>query len=265
MIDVTKNHGMICLDPFCVAVWLHNDHKELAGPEGELQFKKRNRVNAAITLAFIDNIATENGALMLFKIKESSNYQLNPLHRLVLFKYLLRSPKNTYTSRKVISALYSYPRNIIMVSYQDENYCNIFPMDIHAYIEAEGLYILGLRTTNITLDKILEQKKVVVCDTDTVDINTIYNLGKHPSTSPTPKEQLPFGTTNSEIFGFPVPDTCGSYKEIEVLQNRVMGFHMLIVGRVVNFKKLKPETSSFYHVSFLQFQKSNYNSVEAVY
>jgi len=76
---------------------------------------------------------------------------------------------------------------------------------------------------------------------------------------------MPFGITKSELFGFPVPDFSGSYKEIEIIQHKKMGFHMLMIGRVANFKKIKPVTSSFYHVGFLQFQKGNYNSVEAVY
>jgi len=266
IIDITKHHAMICLDPFCMAVWLSVAEMGLIdGGIVKIQFKKWDRLNASISVSLIENIATANGSLILFKIEKVKNYQLNFLHRLVFFAYLLRSPKNTYQSRRVISALYSYPRSIIIVSYHDESYCNIFPMDIHGYIEEEGLYILGLRTTNVTLNKILEAKRVVVCDTDSVDINTVYDLGKHSSTSPTPTEKLPFGITKSELFGFPVPDFSGSYKEIEIIQHKKMGFHMLMVGKVANFKKIKPTTSSFYHVGFLQFQKGNYKSVEAVY
>jgi len=266
ILDISKHHGMICLDPFCVAVWLPSN--QLAAIDDNattIQFKKNSKLNASINVSVIEKIVTTNGALILFKVEKVKNYQLNPLHRLIFFAYLLRSPKNTYNSRKVISALYSYPRSIIVVSYQDEDYRNIFPMDIHSYIEDEGLYILGLRTTNVTLDKILAARKVVVCDTDAVDINTVYDLGKHSSTSPTPIENLPFGTKKSELFGFPVPDFSGSYKEIEIIRHRKMGFHMLLVGKVANAKQLKPDPSSFYHISFLQFQNSNYNSVEAVY
>jgi hypothetical protein len=138
-------------------------------------------------------------------------------------------------------------------------------MDIHAYIEEENLYILGLRTTNITLNKILDAKKVVVCDTDAVDIDTVYNLGKHSSNSPTPEGQLPFGVAESEVFNFPVPDFTGSYKEIEIIHHRKMGYHMLMVGRVVNAKKIKQSSSSLYHVGFLQFQMNGYKSIEGVF
>lgn len=152
--DITKNHGMICLDPFCIAAWLpENKMNLIALDEVTIEFKKADKLNAAIQVSLIEKIETEKGALLLYKVERVSNYQLNVLHRLVFFAYLLRSPKNTYQSRRVISALYSYPRNIIIVSYQDESYYNIFPMDIHSYLEEEGLYILGLRTTNVTLEK----------------------------------------------------------------------------------------------------------------
>jgi hypothetical protein len=264
--DISRQHGMICLDPFCLAAWLPADQlHSFECDDAQILFKKGDKLNAIIKVSLIEKIATGNGWLLLYRVKQVKNYQLSFLHRLVFLGWLIRSKKNTFYSRKVINALYSYPRDIIIVSYQDADYCNIFPMDIHGYIAEEGVYILGLRTTNVALNKILEAKKVVVCDTDTVDIGTVYALGKHASSSPTPKDQLPFGTADSELFGFPVPDFTGSYKEIEVIQHRKMGYHMLIIGKVVNSKSIKPKTSSFYHVAFLQFETGTYKSIEGVY
>jgi hypothetical protein len=265
-VDISTHQGMICLDPFCIAVWLPDTQLDQLDPESvKIEFKKGRKVNAEIEVSLIEKIASEQGELLLYKIEKVKNHQLNAIRRLVLFAYFLRSKTNTYYSRKVISALYSYPRKIIIVSYCDEQYCNIFPMDIQGYIEEEKLYILGLRTTNLTLSKILETKKVVVCDTDTVDINTVYNLGKHSSSTPTPIEDLPFGTTKSELFGFPVPDFTGSYKEIEIIQHKKMGYHMLMVGKVVNEKKIKQNATSLYHIGFLQFQKGNYNNIDGLF
>ena len=266
IIDISKHHGMICLDPFCMAAWLPADQIGLVEIQtAKILFKKADKLNAAITVSLIEKIVTGSGALLLYKIEKVKNYQLNPLHRLVLFAYLLRSKTNTFYRRKVISALYSYPRNIIIVSYRDKDYYNIFPMDIHGYIPEDDLYILGLRTTNVTLNKILEAKKVVVCDTEAVDIDTVYNLGKHSSTSPTKMEEMPFGVTESELFGFYVPDFTGSYKEIEIIQHKKMGYHMLMVGKVVNYKKIKENTKSLYHVGFLQSQQGDYKSIEGVF
>jgi len=265
-LNITAHHGMICLDPFCIAVWLPAAQLELIDPQTvNIQFKKGSRLNASLETSLIEKVPTEKGTLLLYKIEKVKNYQLSLMHRLALFAWFLRSKGNTYYSRKVISALYSYPRKIIIVSYKDEAYSNVFPMDIQGYIAEEELYILGLRTTNVTLNKILEAKKVVVCDTDSVDIDTVYNLGKHSSKAPAAIHTLPFGTIESELFHFPVPDFTGSYKEIEIIMNKKMGYHMLMLGKVLNDKKIKPNPSSLYHIGFLQFQKGNYKSIDGLF
>jgi flavin reductase (DIM6/NTAB) family NADH-FMN oxidoreductase RutF len=265
-LDITRNNSMICLDPFCMAAWLPaNEISNLDAASGIIEFKTNDILSASINVSLIEKIDMVKGSLFLFRIQSVRNHQLNALKREMLFRYFLRSKKNTYNSRRVVSALYSYPRSIIIVSYVDDEYCNVFPMDIHGYIEEEGIYLLGLRTTNITLDKILNAGKVVVCDTDTVDINSVYALGKHSSTAPTPVDQLPFDTIKSEVFGFPVPACSGGYKEIEVFEHKKMGYHMLMIGRVINNKTLKPNPESLYHVGFLQFQNSNYTSIEGLF
>jgi len=265
-IDISKHHAMICLDPFCVAAWLSNEEVASIDPKKvEIQFKSKNRLNAEIAVSFIEQIPTPKGQLFLYKIEGVRNHQLSLLHRLALFGYFLRSKTNSFYSRRVISALYCYPRRIIIVSYSDESYYNIFPMDIQGFIEEEDMYLLGLRTTNVTLGKILGAKKVVVCDTDTIELETVYKLGKHSSKSPTGKNELPFGLSESERFGFPVPDFTGSYKEIEIVQHKKMGYHMLMIGKVVNSKQIKPKPSSLYHVGFLQFKKGNYANIEGLF
>jgi len=265
-VDITATNSMICLDPFCMAAWLTTEQAALtSNQEAKIHFVKGSRLNAVIYVSLIEKTLTEHGVLFLFKVDKVRNYQLSDLHRLVLFAYFLRSKANTFYSRKVISAMYSYPRSIIIVSYKDDNYCNIFPMDIHGYIEREDMYILGLRTTNVTLDKILNTKKVVVCDTSNVDINTVYDLGKHSSKSPTSPDQLPFKTTESELFKFPIPEFVGAYKEIEIISNKKMGYHMLMIGKVLNKKQVTENPSSLYHVGFLQFQNGNYESIDGLF
>jgi hypothetical protein len=264
--DITKHHGMICLDPFCMTVWLPADEANTIDPQtATILFENNSHLNAAIEVSLIEKKPTEHGVLFLYSIGTVKNYQLTFLHRLLLLRYFLRSKKNTYRHRKVISALYSYPRNIIIVSYKDDSYYNIFPMDIRSYIEEEKLYLLGLRTTNVTLEKILNAEKVVVCDTDTVDINTVYTLGKHPSADPTKINDLPFKVTESEKFGFYIPDFTGSYKEIWIIDHKKMGYHMLMIGKVINEKQLKPNPASLYHVGFLQFQTGHYKNIEGLY
>jgi hypothetical protein len=281
-IDISKHHAMICLDPFCIAIWLSKaEVTDFDTHQIKILFKKGDNFNASIKASLIENMDTANGVLLLCKIEKVKNRQLSPLHRLLFFGWLIKSKANTYYSRKVVAALYSYPRKIIIVSYADENYCNIFPMDIQGYIEEEDIYLLGLRTTNVTLTKILDAKKVVVCDTDIVDLDTVYKLGKHSSKAPAPRADLPFGTSKSETFGFPVPDFTSSYKEIEIIRHKKMGYHMLMIsislyelvkirnmlmiGKVVNSKTIRPNPSSLYHIGFLQFKTGNYKPIEGLF
>ncbi|OCX50228.1 hypothetical protein BEL04_23240 [Mucilaginibacter sp. PPCGB 2223] len=265
-IDVTNRHSMICLDPFCIAVWLPPDQAPaLHTQQVNIQFRQEKKCNAEMRVTRIEELPAGNGRLLLYRLESVKNHQLTALHRLALFGYFLRSKTNTYQSRRVISSLYSYPRQIIMVSYQDNDYYNIFPMDIQGYIPEAGLQLLGLRTTNITLDKILAAKKVVICDTDKIDLETVYRLGKHGSKSPTKKQDMPFDISDSEIFGFPVPATAASYKELEIIGHRKMGYHMLLLGKVANQKVITPDAASLYHVGFLQFQKSNYQKIDGLY
>ena len=134
-------------------------------------------------------------------------------------------------------------------------------MDIQGHITESGLYILGLRTTNLALNKIIASKKVVIGDTHKADIKTIYDLGKHSSKDPAPLETLPFSTVNSELFHFPVPDFSSSYKEVEIIRNRLLGYHMLLVGRVINTKQTDPDPSSLYHVHIFEFMDSGYKDL----
>jgi len=119
------------------------------------------------------------------------------------------------------------------------------------------LYILGLRTTNLTLGKILSTKRLVISDTNKADIKTIYALGKHGSSAPPPLESLPFTVSKSEIFGFPVPDFSSSYKEVEIIQHRELGYHMLMLGKIVNAKETLSEPLLLYHVHILEFLNSD--------
>jgi len=258
-IDITKRHGMICLDPFCVAVWLTPEQAaQLDLSNVNIFFKKGKSLKAKLSLSLAESIKEANTVLLLYKARQAQNYHLNFFTRFVTLFRFLKNKTSTYQQRKFIAALYSYPRKIIVVSYKEDGYCNIFPMDIQGHIPDSNLYILGLRTTNLTLGKIIATKKIVISDTNNADIKTIYSLGKHGSSAPPPLESLPFKTSNSELFGFPVPDFSSGYKEVEIIQHRELGYHMLLLGKIVNVKETLPEPSQLYHVHILEFMNSGY-------
>lgn len=256
--DITRSHSMICLDPFCVAIWLSPENTHSALNEVMIKFKKGDKLLSKLRLTLLDKIPDTKSCLLLYRVKRSGCYQLNFFSRFLTLYRFLKNGTSTYGQRKTIAALYSYPRKIISVSYKEKDYCNIFPMDIQGYIPESGLYILGLRTTNLTLDKIIANKKVLIADTHKADIKVIYDLGKHGSSAPPPVESLPFSITDSEVFNFPVPDYSSSYKEIEIIHHRKLGYHMLLVGKVINQKETIQDPALLYHVHLMQFVNSGY-------
>ena len=258
-IDITKRHCMICLDPFCIAIWLQPEQFNSFDPANvNIFFKKGKTLKSKLSLSLIEKIEEDKTVLLLYRANHASCYQLNFFTRFVTLFRFLKNKTTTYRQRKFIAALYSYPRKIIVVSYKEDNYCNIFPMDIQGYIPDSNLYVLGLRTTNLTLGKILSTKKIVISDTNKADIKTIYSLGKHSASSPPPLESLRFAVSNSEQFNFPVPDFSSSYKEVEIIQHRELGYHMLMIGKVINTKETQSEPSLLYHVHILEFMNSGY-------
>src|ERR1700710_386924 len=64
--DISKHHGMICLDPFCIACWLPSEQVEqLNTGKVNIEFTKDIKLNAVIKSSLIEKIDTEHGALLL--------------------------------------------------------------------------------------------------------------------------------------------------------------------------------------------------------
>jgi len=258
-IDITQRHGIACQTPFHLAVWFRKDEGDLSGAnDHEVEIVKGEKRLSWLKLSAVHRIELDDGIIVLYRIEKSKCYQLSSIHQYVLLKYYYRKNNTTYQEREIYGALYTYPRNIIVVSYREDGYFNIFPMDFQCYVPEANIYMLGLRTTNITLDKMINTKKVVISDTGSADFKTIYSLGAHHSSAPPNVEQLPFAVSESEKFRFPIPGFSSSYKEVELLGNYKLGSHMFLYGKVVNDKKIKNEVAPMQHVHFFEFQNSQY-------
>ena len=93
------------------------------------------------------------------------------------------------------------------------------------------------------------------------DIQTIYSLGRHFSAAPPAMESFPFAAIPSEQYKFPVPDFCTAYYELEIIDNRNLGYHMMLIGKIISQKKLSENPSGLYHLHLFEFPGSGYTRI----
>lgn len=239
--EISFDHCIVCHDPFLVATLSEGT---------KLEVRRNGKLCADAHLRFKHRV----DSILVYEIISTRSYQLPYWRQYILQKrYFLRGKKDTFLQGMIYAAMYAFPRRVIAVSYKDDSYFNIFPMDFQCYIEKKNMMLFGLRTTNTTLKKILLAKKLVVSDTTSVDFETIYDLGRNHSAAPPAIDQLPFGVMKSEKFGFWVPEFSATYKELEIVNSVELGTHTMMVGRVVNYKKIRDEESYLHHVHFFEF------------
>jgi flavin reductase (DIM6/NTAB) family NADH-FMN oxidoreductase RutF len=250
-LDISERHCIVCHAPFCLIVWLTaEESKRVQTNLMMISVVTGAKIHSEITASVIKKIEIENGVLFVVRAEQASCYQKSALFQRLMRRYFRH--KNTPQEDKFYAAAYSYPRRVIAVSFQEASYYNIFPMDFQCSIAGTDLYVLGLRTTNVTLEKIIQSKRVVIGDTARADLEVIYALGRNHSASPPPQDSLPFEVLKSERFGFPVPVFSSSYKEIDLIAHHNLGTHTMLIGRIANARSLWAAESYLYHIHFLQ-------------
>lgn len=258
-INITEKHCIVCHSPFSIAVWLSFDQLiEISNNQHQIIINvvTHQSVHSKIKVSVKQKVENGSNWIAVFNVLDASCFQVNSIRQLLIRAYFKN--KNTKLEDKIYGALYSYPRRVIIASFKDYSHYNIFPMDFQCYNEENKVYILGLRTTNITLAKIINSQKIVISDTENASLENIYYLGRLHSSQPPPISTLPFSVKESESFRFPIPDFSSSYKEVNIIGNYQFGTHTMLIGKVFYEKEVKKTKSFIHHIHFLQSYKSNY-------
>jgi hypothetical protein len=258
-VDISKRQFLLCLEPVVFGIWLGKKEFVAESSNYKMHFKSSGRKNdkekivATITLDFFDKIVEDEKVLLLLKLKSTKIFYTTWLKTHLLYSRYYKKLTFSFNKLKSFAAAYGYPRKVRIISFKEENYFNIFPMDLLGDISETGNYVFGLRHTNVTLSKIIASKKIVVSEISYQYKDLIYELGKHHGSIPPTLDSLPFKTIQSEKFGFNVPEWVFSYKEIEILKTINLGSHMLMWGKVINEKKIQEPTGNLFHIHFLLY------------
>jgi len=264
-LDVSRDHWLLCIEPIVFGVWIRKDQLSLqpdrgmpcrlyfGGGSGEDRKRFILEAEVALTLELTDRIGEEGGVLFLFRLRKSRLHHFAFIKIFLLFFRYYRRGGLSFDRFKAFVAAYNYPRRVRLISFREENYFNIFPMDLLGEIAGTNRYVFGLRHSNTSLPKILKAGKILVSEVADVHKDIVYQLGKHHSGHPPSLEELPFGVLRSKNFDFYVPSLVESYKEVRIVRTMNLGSHMLLWGEIVGEQVFTEPGNHLYLVHFLHF------------
>jgi len=276
-IDISETHYLLCLEPMVFGIW-QNKEEDVVEFREKSEFRMHftdsvcdnsnleKKSIAILTLDFFNKIEDECGTLFLLKLKRSRIYHIGLFKTLFLFFAYYRKPGLSFDKFKSYVTAFSYPRKVRLISFKQNEYYNIFPMDLLGEIKNCKRYVFGLRHSNAALSQIIRTKKIVVSEVSFNYKNIIYELGKYHKANPPSFESPPFKTTYTANFGFYIPEWVESYKEIKILKTMNLGSQMLLWGEVVNEKELRRFDGHLYHIPFFLYlhQKKKGRSYQLV-
>jgi hypothetical protein len=249
--EVSRSHFLLCIEPIIFGIWL--EKSTAPGKNYRLYFGSKEKPEAVLELEYFNSIEDEKGSLLLLKLQRSHIYHLAAIKNfLVWYRYYSRD-KMSFSKFKSHVCAYSYPRRIRIISFRQQDYYNIFPMDLLGDITQPGKYVFGLRHSNVAIKRIMETGKLLVAEVPFHQHNIIFQLGKHHSSQAPALSDLPFETITSKNFGFHIPAFAESYKEINIAQTLPLGSHMLLWGNVREAVQLSAASQHLYMVHFMHY------------
>lgn len=263
--DISLNHWLLCLEPLIFGIWIaQKDDSPIPaiGIDCRMYFSPaihtdsrhiRKHAMATVKLDLFDKIQEAAGCLYLVRLRRTTLYHVGWLRTRLLFSKYYKKPGLSFKKYASFITGFSYPRQVRLISFREEGYYNIFPMDLVGEIRPGHTFVFGLRHTNIALAKIIQSRKMVVADVPAAKKDMIYALGKHHGTAPPALDLLPFPVFCSEGLGFYLPEWVESYKEISIRGTMNLGSHMLLWGEWTKDVKVNGPLPHLYHVHFLQY------------
>ena len=262
-LEVTTNHWLLCIEPIMYGIWIEKKEPAHFTEKNEFTMYLGGTISgnqstirkpeAVLNLETYDRIEEIDGTLLVLRLKTTRLFQLNFIKRYLLYFRYYRKDRLTFSRFKEFVSSYSYPRRIRVVSFRNDTYFNIFPMDLLGDIGQHKRYVFGLRHSNVALQMILQTGRLVVAEAPHQFKESIYALGRHHSSSPPSLDSLPFKVVESGNFRFYLPEWIERYKEVRIVQHINMGSHMLLWGEIVSEERLTGSTQYLFLVHFLHY------------
>lgn len=256
--DITKLHSFVGYYPLILALAANDADSETI----DIIFcNKALQPNEIFTQK--DALAT----LRLQKIKETSfqnniNFYegIHGTHRFVSsFQQWIIGLNNTLYNKKKgnvflhdnlykqVQIAYALPRNISLITVNQNNSFNLFPTDLHGPPD-EQHYIISLRYSGKACRQVENAGRILLSQVNSKFYKTVYGLGKNHMQEMKPKENFPFSEFVSRHLQLPIPESALFYRELELLDSFNHGIHKLMLFRVISGQQVQNNPSALAHI-----------------
>lgn len=261
-IDVTRVAVVAALSPLTLAVGLDETARAaLGGCSGPgLRFVdiESGRTVGALELLEVRDRLTQAAPIALFEVRGAAQHCVEwpyaPWNRYLQNRAIRshRRPDNFWMPPAAVQQLmifYIFPRQVVLVSVEDGEHRNLFPMDLIGPV-GPGRFTLALRNTSLSVPAMKSARRVALSDVAAADCALAYRLGAHHREPLSDWRSLPCAIGRSRAFSLPFPRRALRVRELEILDVDTIGSHTFFVTRIAAEQPLA-EADLLHHTSGL--------------
>jgi len=241
--DVTDRQVVLSLAPLVIAVAHATGSTHSSGrgaSQARLHFRDRARgiELGSLQLSAAGRIDTADTSLDCYSV-DASRHRCLPAPLRAWQRWLqTRRPRNERGGFSMNAAdvqhllvFYICPRPVVLVSVDDGESQNLFPMDLVGTIGGEH-FTLALRNTSPSVATLRNAGRAALADVPLADRALAYSLGAHHRLKKIDWSTLPCATIPSSRFGFRVPAQAPRVRELTVIAAQQQGSHTTFLCRV---------------------------------
>ena len=244
--DVTRNQVVLSLAPLCIGIG-GLGARGTRGRRAELGFRDRGTGVELGTLQLVEDGSIRAGdtTLSCHRVLDGRHHCLPGPQRLWQSWLQMRhrdtsSPfQMSPAALQYLAVFYICPRPVVLVSVEDGEHSNLFPMDLIGPLDDE-FFVLSLRSTSASVPAMANSRRAVLVDISIEDRSLAYALGRHHRGPAMDWNELPCAVERSAEFGLRVP-ACGlRVRECEIVTHEPRGSHVVFVCRVSSDRSRSP-------------------------
>lgn len=255
--DVTTDHTVASLRPLTIATSLD------AGPHPVLEYRDRvsGRLLGKLQLLRTTTVSAEGSTLALYHVAAGRHrclaWPLRPWNTWLQNRLMRNSNASPHSlmvpaATQQLMIAYLCPRPVVLVSVDAPGHHNLFPMDLIGPLGRSGLFTLALRSTNVSVAIMREQRRIALSCMPAAMKDAVYALSVHHKQPLVDWTALPFPVRRSRTFGIPAVAAALRIRELEIVHSEEVGSHTLFVGRIVSEETLTQDAQLHHTAGFHQ-------------